>query len=71
MENDFLISLMGFGEKYPKLHIPGKYNDSEKHEGFRHKSSNKIQTVSIEQIAKPYRNVSKFIIGELYKNYYA
>ena len=50
-----VLHLTGYQDKYPKLHIPRRLNGS----------------LDTSNIAEPYRNLSRTVIHNLYKNYYA
>ena len=50
-----ILDLTGYQAKYPKLHIPGRFNTS----------------LETSKIAEPYRDLSQTVIRNLYKNYYA
>lgn len=50
-----ILDLTGYQAKYPKLHVPGRFNGS----------------LDLSSIAEPYQNLSRTVIQNLYKNYYA
>ena len=71
-ENDFLITAMGLHKNYPLLHVPGKYKNYSKTYTGKHDTepTDDIITITMEDIAKPYENISRHVIEQLYKNYY-
>ena len=74
-ENDWLIKIMGFGQTKPEFHIPGMYaktgNDSfSKTQWKFQQTQTEAVTVSMEDIAKPYIGIPRYLIEEIYKNYF-
>ena len=71
-ESNFLVSLLGV--KNESFHVPGMYIES--HGGyvskqFRHNPvESEIKTISMEDIAKPYRGFSREVMKEIYHAYY-
>jgi len=66
VENDFLVAAIG--GNHPNLHVPGAYANYSK--TLNQESVDSIKTISIEDIAQPYKNISRSVIEQLYVNYY-
>ena len=50
-----VLNISGYQQKYPKLHIPDPFAGS----------------LDVSKISKPYRNISRGVIENLYRNYFS
>ena len=71
-ESNFLVSILGV--KNESFHVPGMYKESKgeyKSKQFRYNPvESEIKTISMKDIAKPYKGISREVIKELYHAYY-
>ena len=73
-ENEFLLSTMGLTEKHPLLHVPGIYaanNGTFSKDQWKHAQTvSDVKTITIDEIATPYKNISRKLIENIYSAYF-